>query len=185
MCTAYSIWSNEYQVLCGIYFVLNSNPNKSCLDVFIYWDSWLSLHSLVYSALHNLSWRDFSCLLILAMFPISDSTFCDKCSESCYYFQSWIPLGMAWNIPGRRETETEGAWDEFATLVCWLPFFELIGRSTAASRRRRETESSCSPVASLTRVLQTELPTAWELAHHTLKHTHTYKHSPGLWPGSV
>lgn len=131
-------------MLCGIYFVFIQIQNTSCLDVFIYWDSRLSLHSLVYSALHNLSGRDFNCLLISAVFPISDSTLCDKCSESCYYFQSWIPLGMAWNIPGKRETEMEGARDEFATLVCWLPVFELIGRSTAASRRRRERQRAAA-----------------------------------------
>lgn len=41
---------------------------------------------------------------------------------------------------------------------------------TTAQLHRRETENSCSPVASLTRALQTELPTAWELAQ-TQRHT--------------
>lgn len=41
---------------------------------------------------------------------------------------------------------------------------------TTAQLHRRETESSCSPVASLTRALKTELPTAWELAQ-TQRHT--------------
>lgn len=35
----------------------------------------------------------------------------------------------------------------------------------SCKQAQRETESSCSPVASLTRVLEAELPTAWELTH--------------------
>lgn len=65
----------------------------------------------------------------------------------------WMPLWLAWNIPRKRETETEGGQDERTTLVLLVAGFSARPPQHSCKQAARDGEqlqSSCQPHQSAT-----------------------------------